>query len=172
MRIAAQSMIEPAATHAPKQNSRSCHHSHHRTQDLPRRSLQLVRSLAPKCSFWSATTCRSFGFYRWGRRRDLSPDQGKCRRARTDHASGVSRRGVVGNTLRYERNAEFDITPVVSRAPGREGSNGIDVALKDEGPKKIQSSDNSEHSIRSIGSFCGNRSGTKHVDGRGLLPSQ
>ncbi len=98
--------------------------------------------------------------------------QSKCRRARTDHASGVSRRGVVGNTLGYERNAEFDITPVVSRAPGREGSNGIDVALKDESPKKIQSSDNSEHSIRSIGSFCGNRSGTEHVDGCGLLASQ
>jgi hypothetical protein len=56
--------------------------------------------------------------------------QNKCRLARTNHASGVSRRDVVGTPLGYERNVELDITPRMSRASGREGSDRMDVARK------------------------------------------
>jgi len=64
--------------------------------------------------------------------------------------------------LGTKRDAELDVTPDVSRAPSREGSDGMDVARKAVSPKEIQSSDKSEHSIRSFGSFFGNRLGTEH----------
>jgi hypothetical protein len=50
-------------------------------------------------------------------------------------------------TFGTEWDAKPDVTRVVSRAPGRDGSDGMDVARVAESPKEIQSSDKSEHSI-------------------------
>ena len=50
-------------------------------------------------------------------------------------------------TFGTEWDAELDVTRVVSRVSGCDGSEGMDVARKDESLKEIQSSDMSEHSI-------------------------
>jgi hypothetical protein len=54
-------------------------------------------------------------------------------------------------TFGTEWDAKPNVTRVVSRVPGRDGSEGMDVARKAESPKEIQSSDKSEHSIVPIG---------------------
>ena len=50
-------------------------------------------------------------------------------------------------TFRTEWDAKPNVTRVVSRVSGCDGSEGMDVARKAESPKEIQSSDKSEHSI-------------------------
>jgi hypothetical protein len=54
-------------------------------------------------------------------------------------------------TFGTEWDAELDVTRGVSRASGCDGLQGMDVARDAESLKEIQSSDKSEHSIRSIG---------------------
>ena len=54
-------------------------------------------------------------------------------------------------TFGTEWDAKPNVTRVGSRVPGRDGSEGMDVARKAESPKEIQSSDKSEHSIVPIG---------------------
>jgi hypothetical protein len=54
-------------------------------------------------------------------------------------------------TFGTEWDAKPNVTRVVSRVSGCDGSEGMDVARKAESPKEIQSSDKSEHSIVPIG---------------------
>jgi hypothetical protein len=76
--------------------------------------------------------------------------QGTCRPVGTDLA-GKGGGAVSLATFRTERDAKPDVTRVVSRVSGCDGSDGMDVARKAESPKEIQSSDKSEHSIVPIG---------------------
>jgi hypothetical protein len=72
--------------------------------------------------------------------------RGTCCPVGTDRGLGW-RRVLSLATFGTEWDAKPDVTRVVSRAPGRDGSDGMDVARVAESPKEIQSSDKSEHSI-------------------------
>ncbi len=87
--------------------------------------------------------------------------QGRCCPVGTDLA-GKGGGAVSLATFGTEWDAKPDVTRVVSRVSACDGSEETDVARDAESPKEIQSSDKSEHSIRSFGSFFGNRSEPEH----------